>query len=323
MGRDVREGPANLAFRTFIHVDGLLWARLLDLHLPAAIEGMDRFRLPEQTDILFVIKGQVPDDVRQGCDYMLVGSDVRFSDGVNKYVLSWPQLSEHSGHIKLCSENHQICALAELFAGGMGAWSQACSHLPVQVTRSIDCKRFAVQSLQLNKLWRHEAACEHVAIDDVDCADVADIRVLAKLADEEGFMASPPCQGFSNLGKGMGLEARVASAWEAMFKTLRLSQRRFLLLENVVGLLKHRDFHEIRTMLQWCGYTIVHQMVCDATSMGCASRARLLIIAWNNAEWRQQMTFLSRLPCDVVPPPKPVSCTQAGGRFGEASLTIS
>ena len=302
----------NLAARMLVKGKDSCSVQLLDLQLPDTTEGMLCYRSPRVTESIMTVHGRVPDDITVGCDYMLVGAKVTADMRDESLSLEWPQLSKGTGHIMLPCETHQICGVAELFCGGMAAWSQACKHLPVNVSLSLDRKMLAIQSLQINELLQHEQNPYQASLEHCVCGDVGDFRSLSKLSTEEGFMASPPCQGFSNLGKGLGLDSKVADAWEAFFKVLRFGQRRFLLLENVVGLLKHRDFQEIRKMLQWCGYTIVHQRVCDASSMGCTSRLRLMIVAWNTAEWNSQMHFMSALPCDTNPPAKPIACSVAG-----------
>ena len=311
-GQDFSTGAVNVAVRTRMRDDGTRCALLLDLHLPKTPEGMPLTRTPEVTDVQFSMPEPLPEELLWGQDYMLVGATIAYNLDGTGFDPFWPLLTKETGFIRLCSDYHSIIAVAELFSGGMSAWSQAAKCLPMHVTMCVDKKMLAVQSLQLNEMCRDDGSATSVVHDTLHRADVSDMRVLCNLSTEEGLMASPPCQGFSNLGKGLGLDSWVAAAWESMFKTLRFAQRRFLVLENVVGLTKHRDFQEICAMLRWCGYVVVHQRICDATSLGCAARMRLVLVAWNNAEWKPGMHFLSMLPCDASPPPRPVTCHVAG-----------
>ena len=306
------DGTYNLAVRLESSDETPRMVRILDLQLPMDTEGMMQFRCPVVTKQTLALTSDLPENVRPGEDYMLVGAKVFVSPQISNYVLEWPELSKASGYIALSCETHAICSLVALFCGGMGAWSKACEQLPLHVSLCLDRKIFAIQSVQINELLQCEHSLSEASLDKYFCGDVGDLRIMSRLQTEEGLMASPPCQGFSNLGKGLGLDSRVAEAWASLFKVLRFVQRRFLLLENVVGLLKHRDFKEIRKMVHWCGYTLVHQRVCDASSMGCTSRLRLMIIAWNTAEWKSHMQFMSTLPCDTNPPARPRTCDEAG-----------
>ena len=67
---------------------------------------------------------------------------------VDDYI--WPTLSKTTGAIRLNRMTSTICRMVEWFAGGMSAWSQGCSALPVEVSSRVDSKTFAVQSLKIN-----------------------------------------------------------------------------------------------------------------------------------------------------------------------------
>ena len=87
------------------------------------------------------------------------------------------------------------------------------------------------------------------------------------------------------LGCSRGLDDRTAKAWDALFKALRLSQRRFLALENVPGLVKHKDFPEIAAAFRSCGYVLISQRLVEATGIGCTARLRAILLLWNDADW--------------------------------------
>ena len=140
-----------------------------------------------------------------------------------------------------------------------------------------------MQSLYMNNMPRHTPTQhdDNAALCEADVACLSHLRVLE---DEEGIMASPPCQPFSALGHAGGLDEKVACAWDSMFKAARLTQRRFILVENVPGLLKHRDFAKIVNAMAWSGFRLIKQMMCDAAGIGCAARPRVILLFWNPAD---------------------------------------
>ena len=191
-----------MAVRIFRETRDAWFCTVLDLGLPNTTEGMRQERNVRETQARFQIRGLPHVCFLHGSDYMLVGANLFYEKQAGQLMLSWTPVTEDTGFIKLPCENQDVIAVMELFAGGMSAWSQACDHLPVQVTQAVDAKHLAVQSLQLNAIVRSDRCGQGHPTHEVRSPDVGDLRVLSTMDVEEGFLASPPCQGFSNLGKG-------------------------------------------------------------------------------------------------------------------------
>ena len=149
-----------------------------------------------------------------------------------------------------------------------------------------------------------------------------DMRYLTKLRHEEVAMGSPPCQPFSSMGRGQGLDAGPAQAWDQLFKVARVSQRRMILLENVVALTKHSDLQEIRQAMRWAGYELIHKRAYDATHLGCAARPRLIMIFWNSAEWHHHMMLKATLPPEMTCPGRPMTCKEVGSVWEDMLLDL-
>ena len=305
---DLSPDPALLAIRlTYVgceEVHGVI----LDLGLPDRIQSGNRRRRPEVT-CKRVVLSEPPDiNLMQGQDYMLVGANLEPVQGPMPSRLHWPTLSSSTGHVKLTTANGTISEVAEFFAGGLNAWTVAARHLPVHVTMRVDCKELAVHMMKINLEPREDSKPE-VSL-PVE-GSVADMQVLSRLDQEEGLLMSPPCQPFSSMGKGKGLNAFVATSWDALFRALRITQRRFAVLENVCGLLRHEDFQEIIRTMGFCGFVLVAQRTCDAVSLGCAARPRVLLVFWNSADCQGISAAGLQVPTASSLGP-PIPCCRAG-----------
>ena len=298
-------GYVNVAIR--ITVLDAMWGEceILDLDLKPTIEEASRSRKPRATGTFMAFRRPQDVQLRVGQDYMLVGAEIALPLGPVLPCMRWPAVTADSGSISLSTAAQCIGEIVELFAGGMNAWSQAAKYLPLVVTMRVDCKPLAAQVMHINdRLCGQEDAtiCQ---------SDVADLRVLARLKAEEGLVASPPCQPFSGIGKGQGLDAPSATAWDRLFKTLRLSQRRYAILENVCGIAKHADFQEVLQTMLYCGYALIAKRTCDATGIGCAARPRVMMIFWNVADLREMQAPRPHVPSIASRGP-PVACMQSG-----------
>ena len=280
---------------------------VLDLGLSKTFGEAHRCRKPKETAFRLSVSGLNEMQLLHGQDYMLVGAEIRAIQGPLLSELFWPRLTATTGHVRLTTACDIIGDVVEFYAGGFNSWTHAARLLPLNVTMRVDFKTLAIQMMKINQCPKTDEKPEQsVPVQ----GDVADMRILERLSTEEGIMASPPCQPFSGLGKGLGLDAYSAKSWDSLFQVLRISQRRFLVLENVRGLQTHADFREIMRAMGFCGYTLVAQRVCDAASLGCAARPRVLMVFWNTADCQglgasgvQVPSFAKlgpRLPCKVA-----------------------
>ena len=254
---------------------------VLDLGLPQSFDEPQRYRNPRATTCRLTVTQYQEHNLRHGQDYMLVGPVVHFVPGPMLSTIQWPQTTEFTGHVKLTTCCDVVGEVAEFFSGGLNAWSQAAKFLPLSVTMRVDYKELAVQMMKINAGFQ-DGACmgDSVPVE----GNVADVRILTRLDNEEAIVASPPCQPFSGMGRCLGLNACSARSWDALFVALRVSQRRFVVIENVCGLLRHADYREIVRALGYCGFVLVAQRVCDAAPLGCTARPRVLMILWNTAD---------------------------------------
>ena len=302
-------GPSNLAIRISSISGDLGECQIWDLGLADTFEGVGRFRKPFATPhfLRFSLPSMVQLSVNE--DYVLVGAAVKKIWGPLPSLLVWPKVTQTTGHVRLSTAVPMIGEIVELFAGGINAWSRATAQLPISVTLKIDCKDLAIQMSQLNA--DNSVANQERDQPELVCSDVADMTTLSRLSNEEAFVASPPCQPFSSMGMGQGLDAPSAVAWDRFFVALRLAQRRYVVLENVCGLTKHADFQEIIRAILYCGYILVSRRTCDASAVGCASRPRVMLIFWNNADWKETGQSRPHVPL-VSELGSPMPCVQVG-----------
>ena len=301
--RDPGLGCRNFAVRITAVLHDVGECQIWDLGLADTFEGAKQFRKPQATTHFLRFRKPCTLQLCVNEDYVSVGAEIVRVCGPLPSLMKWPEITSTTGHVRLTASVPVIGEVAELFAGGINAWSRAVTQLPLSVTLKIDCKETAMQMMLINADDRDDP--------EPICSDVADMVALSKLCNEEAFLASPPCQPFSSMGKGLGLNAPSAVAWDRFFVTLRFAQRRYIVLENVCGLPKHEDFQEIVRAILYCGYTLVSRRVCDASSLGCTSRPRVMLVFWNNADWKESGQQRPHVPL-VSAIGQPLSCSQAG-----------
>ena len=286
----------------------LCQAFLLDLDLGNNFEEAPKIRRPTVLNTMVVFTKPKNVELHEGMDFMLVGAQLRYVLGPLPHQLQWPPQTDSTGHVFLPKSSPAVAEAVEMFSSGLNAWTRAADMLPFHITMRVDCKPLACHMMTLND--RDREATGHETNSSVQEADVANMHLLALLRNEEAILASPPCQPFSSLGRGQGLDAYGATSWDSLFRVLRVTQRRYLVLENVCGLLKHPDFQEIIMAIRFCGYVLVAKRVCDATSISCAARPRVVLIFWNSADWHNGRCPQAQVPSIAsLGPPVPCHCT--------------
>ena len=262
---------------------------LVDLRLRNDLESSSGTREPKiiNEDWPFV-SSNFPGQVRVGQAFMSVNARWASVDG--DQGIRFPETTGISATIPMNTATDAIPGIVELFCGGMGGWSVAASKLPAEMVAKVDHEGMAISSTLLNSpgarlFTPHDD--DDGANFDIFWGEVGDWRWARTLQKThvEALCASPPCQPFSAMGKGEGLEDKVnATGWFQLFYVARLLQRRILLIENVVGLLSHKHFALIEKLLRWAGYTIVWKGKIDPSQYVPADRMRIFIVAWNNAD---------------------------------------
>lgn len=97
-----------------------------------------------------------------------------------------------------------------------------------------------------------------------------------------------PCQPFSLAGKRAGEDDR-RNMWPETIRIIRALGPRFVLLENVPGLLAHEYFGQILGELSESGYDAEWRTLSAAAIGAPHKRERLFIVAYRRGERRQQV----------------------------------
>ena len=135
-----------------------------------------------------------------------------------------------------------------------------------------------------------------------DIATVSGQEILSRIEMQPGELdildGSPPCQGFSTMGKRQVEDPR-NQLFKEYVRLLRGLQPRMLIMENVSGMVKGKMkliFVDILTDLKESGYH-VEVMLMNAMYYGVPqSRQRLIFVGVRNDLWRIQ---------DAFPQPRP------------------
>jgi len=112
-----------------------------------------------------------------------------------------------------------------------------------------------------------------------------------QLPDFDGIVAGFPCQTFSIAGNRLGFEESRGTLFFEIVRIARQKRPRYLLLENVKGLLSHdngRTFAIILSTLDELGYDAEWQ-VCNSKYFVPQNRERIFIIAYLRGEPRPKV----------------------------------
>lgn len=157
--------------------------------------------------------------------------------------------------------------------------------------------------------------------------DVPDIDLIVG-----GF----PCQSFSIAGKRRGFEDARGTMFFEIARIAAVKRPRYLLLENVPGLLSHdegRTFATILTALDDLGYDVAWQVLNSANFGVAQARKRVFIVGFLRAECAGRIlsftdanpkTLIQRIPgkegCRVYSPEGlSITLTGTAGGFGGKS----
>lgn len=107
-----------------------------------------------------------------------------------------------------------------------------------------------------------------------------DVSTIGKLESVDVICGGFPCQDLSVAGKRAGLAGERSGLWFEFLRIAGLNRPRFVVIENVPGLLSSdegRDFAVILRGLVECGYCLAWRIV-DAQFYGVAQRRRRVFI---------------------------------------------
>ncbi|GAA7619997.1 DNA cytosine methyltransferase [Helicobacter pylori] len=103
------------------------------------------------------------------------------------------------------------------------------------------------------------------------------------LPDFDALISGFPCQAFSINGKRKGLEDERGTIIYGLIRILKVKQPECFLLENVKGLINHKQQETFKTIikaLQEAGYTIYYQILNSADFQLAQKRERLYIVGF-------------------------------------------
>lgn len=139
--------------------------------------------------------------------------------------------------------------------------------------------------------------------------DLRDIRAVAtsEIPDHDLLVGGFPCQAFSVAGKRLGFEDTRGTLFFEIARILRDKRPRYLLLENVKGLLSHdngQTFQTILGVLTDLGYELEWEVLNSKDFGVPQNRERVFIIGSLRGQPRSQVFRLrtdAGLPDGVVP----------------------
>ncbi|GAA9182672.1 DNA cytosine methyltransferase [Helicobacter pylori] len=103
------------------------------------------------------------------------------------------------------------------------------------------------------------------------------------LPDFDALISGFPCQAFSINGKRKGLEDERGTIIYGLIRILKVKQPKCFLLENVKGLINHKQQETFKTIikaLQEAGYTTYYQILNSADFQLAQKRERLYIVGF-------------------------------------------
>ncbi|GAA9508941.1 DNA cytosine methyltransferase [Helicobacter pylori] len=103
------------------------------------------------------------------------------------------------------------------------------------------------------------------------------------LPDFDALISGFPCQAFSINGKRKGLEDERGTIIYGLIRILKVKQPKCFLLENVKGLINHKQQETFKTIikaLQEVGYTTYYQILNSADFQLAQKRERLYIVGF-------------------------------------------
>ena len=155
--------------------------------------------------------------------------------------------------------------VAEGFAG-IGGWSHGSMLLgnkPVLMVEHDEQTAFAcAYTWQIPAMYpseaiecvkRDELPTHFALIADVNCVVC---QVLAGIMKIGTWLWSPPCQPWSKAGRLSGMQSPEGVAFVRSIMGLRLSKPRCVNIENVPGLVEHKDYQHVKHLFDLVGYQI-------------------------------------------------------------------
>jgi DNA (cytosine-5)-methyltransferase 1 len=114
----------------------------------------------------------------------------------------------------------------------------------------------------------------------IDHRDINQIKP-EEIPDADGIVGGPPCQSWSNAGKGLGLSDTRGQLFKTYIKIIKMKQPKFFLCENVAGIVSLRHIEAFISFLrdfELAGYRVSWKLL-NAHDYGVPqSRKRVIIV---------------------------------------------
>lgn len=127
-----------------------------------------------------------------------------------------------------------------------------------------------------------------------NATNLGDLTKISCVPACDLIVAGTPCQSFSVQGRGKGLDDARGQLAIQFTKLLSSSRPRWVIWENVPGVLRTnggRDFGAFLKSLGQCGYGIAYRVL-DARYFGSAARRRRVFVVGHFADWKRPAAVL-------------------------------
>ena len=146
-------------------------------------------------------------------------------------------------------------------------WALDGLHIPHKHVFACEFDKFAAQFIAQN-------IDTNVIVEDLRTVDVSTLPRVHL------FLSSPPCQGFSSLGRRQASDLR-KDLWRRSLAYAAARKPRVFVLENVPAFQKSKGFHELIAALQQIYRFVGHTVLNSAGFGSVQSRKRLFVVAQN------------------------------------------
>lgn len=168
-----------------------------------------------------------------------------------------------------------------------------CGGLDLGFTQAgfdvIWANEFDVSILETYKINHPNTYLCNSNIKDIDVIDIPDC---------DGFIGGPPCQAWSEAGRGLGLEDERGMVFFDYIRLIKGKQPKFFLIENVKGIINEKNepvFQTFIYLLQKAGYNINYTLLDAINYRIPQNRERIFIIGI-----RKDLNYQYNFPCVTI-----------------------
>ena len=192
---------------------------------------------------------------------------------------------------------HDAWSLLELFSGGFGGWKQSALimnnlHQNWKYTLAVEiehyiarmyCKNFSAISFDQSDHFMDQS-CHIAGANGKGCelfrGDVKNDKFMKLLPWNLDLVLvmSPPCPPWCRSSQKNGLQHDDGLLFIEAFAKMRYLQPKAVAIENVDSICDHAHFPWLLMMLNWAGYKIIWQKICDLRVIAPIHRRRWLAV---------------------------------------------